>query len=51
LIKPVNQIFIELEKNLDLCFWKLRLITKEFQIAMEMGMVNSYEDWVELYKN
>jgi hypothetical protein len=55
LIKPVNPNQIELEKKLDhsrLISEKLRLITKEFRkIAMEMGMVNSYEDWVELYKN
>ena len=57
LIKPVNpnQILLSLKKNLD----HSRLISekttldyqKEFRkIAMEMGMVNSYEDWVELYK-
>ena len=57
LIKPVNpnQILLSLKKNLD----HSRLISekttldyqKEFRkIAMEMAMVNSYEDWVELYK-
>ena len=57
LIKPVNpnQILLSLKKNLD----HSRLISqkttldyqKEFRkIYMEMGMVNSYEDWVELYK-
>ncbi len=57
LIKPVNpnQILLSLKKNLD----HSRLISqkttldyqKEFRkIAMEMGMVNSYEDWIELYK-
>ena len=57
LIKPVNpnQILLSLKKNLD----HSRLISqkttldyqKEFRkISMEMGMVNSYEDWVELYK-
>ena len=57
LIKPVNpnQILLSLKKNLD----HSRLISekttldyqKEFRkIAMELAMVNSYEDWVELYK-
>ncbi|MFC0079434.1 PglZ domain-containing protein [Flavobacterium procerum] len=57
LIKPVNpnQILLSLKKNLD----DSRLITekttldyqKEFRkIAMELAMVNSYEDWIELYK-
>ncbi|ESU27176.1 two-component response regulator [Flavobacterium limnosediminis JC2902] len=57
LIKPVNpnQILLSLKKNLD----HSRLISekttldyqKEFRkIAMDMAMVNTYEDWVELYK-
>lgn len=57
LIKPVNpnQILLSLKKNLD----HSRLISekttldyqKEFRkISMEMAMVRSYEDWVELYK-
>ena len=57
LIKPVNpnQILLSLKKNLD----HSRLVSekttldyqKEFRkIAMDMSMVNSYEDWVELYK-
>ena len=57
LIKPVNpnQILLALKKNLD----HSRLISqkttldyqKEFRkITLEMGMVNSYEDWIELYK-
>jgi CheY-like chemotaxis protein len=57
LIKPVNpnQILLSLKKNLD----HSRLISqkttldyqKEFRkISMEMATVNSYEDWVELYK-
>ncbi|NDP27402.1 MAG: bifunctional response regulator/alkaline phosphatase family protein [Flavobacterium sp.] len=57
LIKPVNpnQILLSLKKNLD----HSRLISqkttldyqKEFRkISMEMAMVNTYEDWVELYK-
>ncbi|MFN7100179.1 MAG: PglZ domain-containing protein [Flavobacterium sp.] len=57
LIKPVNpnQILLSLKKNLDhsrLVSQKTTLdYQKEFRkIAMEMGMVNSYEDWIELYK-
>ncbi|MDI9258279.1 MULTISPECIES: T9SS response regulator signal transducer PorX [Flavobacterium] len=57
LIKPVNpnQILLSLKKNLD----HSRLISekttldyqKEFRkIAMELAMVNHYEDWIELYK-
>lgn len=57
LIKPVNpnQILLSLKKNLD----HSRLISqkttldyqKEFRkITQEMAMVNSYEDWIELYK-
>jgi DNA-binding response OmpR family regulator len=57
LIKPVNpnQILLAIKKNLD----HSRLISekttldyqKEFRkIAMDMAMVNSYEDWAELYK-
>ena len=57
LIKPVNpnQILLSLKKNLD----HSRLITekttmdyqKEFRkIAMDLAMVNSFEDWVDLYK-
>jgi len=57
LIKPVNpnQILLSLKKNLD----HSRLVSekttldyqKEFRkIAMEMAMVNSYEDWVDFYK-
>ncbi|MET0759052.1 MAG: response regulator, partial [Flavobacterium sp.] len=57
LIKPVNpnQILLSLKKNLDhskLISQKTTLdYQKEFRkISMEMSMVNSYEDWVELYK-
>ncbi|TXI64796.1 MAG: PglZ domain-containing protein [Flavobacterium sp.] len=57
LIKPVNpnQILLSLKKNLD----HSRLISekttldyqKEFRkISMDMAMVRTYEDWVELYK-
>ena len=57
LIKPVNpnQILLSLKKNLD----HKRLISEkttssyqqEFRkIAMDLSMVNSYEDWAELYQ-
>ncbi len=57
LIKPVNpnQILLSLKKNLD----HSRLVSekttldyqKEFRkIAMDLAMVNSFEDWIELYK-
>ncbi len=57
LIKPVNpnQILLSLKKNLN----HSRLISdkttldyqKEFRkIGMELGSVNSFEDWIELYK-
>jgi CheY-like chemotaxis protein len=57
LIKPVNpnQILLSLKKNLD----HSRLVSektsldyqKEFRkIAMDLSMVNSFEDWSELYK-
>jgi CheY-like chemotaxis protein len=57
LIKPVNphQILLSLKKNLD----HSRLISakttssyqQEFRrIAMDMSMVNDYEEWVELYQ-
>ena len=57
LIKPVNpnQILLSIKKNLD----HSRLISekttldyqKEFRkIAMEMAVVNSYEEWIECYK-
>ena len=57
LIKPVNpnQILLSLKKNLDhsrLVSQKTTLdYQKEFRkITMELAMVNSYEDWIELYK-
>ena len=57
LIKPVNpsQILLSLKKNLD----NSRLVTEkttssyqqEFRkISLDMNMVNSYEEWIELYK-
>ncbi|HSD14776.1 MAG TPA: bifunctional response regulator/alkaline phosphatase family protein [Flavobacterium sp.] len=57
LIKPVNpnQILLSLKKNLDLSRLVSEKTTLDYQkefrkIAMDMAMVNSYEDWVELYK-
>jgi YesN/AraC family two-component response regulator len=56
LIKPVNpnQILLSLKRTwitaLNFAKNDFRL-PKEFRkIAMEMAMVNSYQDWVELYK-
>jgi CheY-like chemotaxis protein len=57
LIKPVNphQILLSLKKNLD----HSRLISEktssnyqqEFRkISMDLAMVNSYEEWIDLYK-
>ncbi len=57
LIKPVNpnQILLSLKKNLD----NSRLVSekttldyqKEFRkISMELTLVNSFEDWIDLYK-
>jgi CheY-like chemotaxis protein len=57
LIKPVNpnQILLSLKKNLDHSRLISQKTTLEYQkefrkITMEMAMVNSYEDWIELYK-
>ena len=57
LIKPVNpnQILLSLKKNLE----NTRLVSEkttanyqqEFRkISMDLAMVNSYEDWIDLYK-
>jgi CheY-like chemotaxis protein len=57
LIKPVNpnQILLSLKKNLD----NSRLVNekttldyqKEFRkISLELGAVNNFEDWIEVYK-
>ncbi|SNR15712.1 T9SS response regulator signal transducer PorX [Tenacibaculum jejuense] len=57
LIKPVNpnQILLSLKKNLD----HSRLVTEkttlnyqqEFRkISMDLSMVNSYQEWIDLYK-
>ena len=57
LIKPVNpnQILLSLKKNLDhsrLVSQKTTLdYQKEFRkITLEMASVNSFQDWIELYK-
>ncbi len=57
LIKPVNpnQILLSLKKNLDHSRLVSQKTTSSYQqefrkISMDLAMVNSYEDWVELYK-
>jgi len=57
LIKPVNpnQILLSLKKNLDHSRLISEKTTSNYQqefrkIAMELSMVNTYEEWVELYK-
>jgi len=57
LIKPVNpnQILLTLKKNLDHSRLVSEKTTSNYQqefrkIAMDLAMVNSYEDWIELYK-
>jgi CheY-like chemotaxis protein len=57
LIKPVNphQILLSLKKNLDNTRLVSEKTTSNYQqefrkIAMDMAMVNSYEEWVELYQ-
>lgn len=57
LIKPVNpnQILLSLKKNLDHSRLVSEKTTSNYQqefrkIAMDMAMVNSYEDWVNLYQ-
>ncbi len=57
LIKPVNpnQILLSLKKTLDHSKLVSQKTTANYQqefrkIAMDLAMVNSYEDWVELYK-
>ncbi len=56
LIKPVNpnQILLSLKKNLDHNRLVNEKTTSDYQrefrkIAMDMSMVNSYEEWVQLY--
>ncbi len=57
LIKPVNpnQILLSLKKNLDHTRLVSEKTTSSYQqefrkIAMDLSMVNSYEEWVELYQ-
>jgi CheY-like chemotaxis protein len=57
LIKPVNpnQILLSLKKNLDHSRLVSEKTTSNYQqefrkIAMDLSMVNSYEEWMELYK-
>lgn len=57
LIKPVNpnQILLSLKKNLDHSRLVSEKTTANYQqefrkIAMDMSMVNSYEEWEDLYK-
>ena len=57
LIKPVNpnQILLSLKKNLDHSRLISEKTTSNYQqefrkISMDLAMVNSYADWIELYK-
>ena len=57
LIKPVNpnQILLSLKKNLDLSRLVSEKTTSNYQqefrkISMDLAIVNSYEDWIALYK-
>lgn len=57
LIKPVNphQILLSLKKNLDLSRLVSEKTTSNYQqefrkISLDLAMVNSYQDWIELYK-
>src|SRR5699024_5532513 len=57
LIKPVNpnQILLSLKKNLDHSRLISRKTTSDYQqefrkISMELASVNSFEEWVDLYK-
>lgn len=57
LIKPVNpnQILLSLKKNLDHSRLISEKTTSNYQqefrkIAMDLSMVNSYEEWMELYR-
>ncbi|MFK5982719.1 MAG: PglZ domain-containing protein [Flavobacteriaceae bacterium] len=57
LIKPVNpnQILLSLKKNLDHSRLISEKTTSSYQqefrkIAMDLSMVNSYEEWVEMYQ-
>jgi CheY-like chemotaxis protein len=57
LIKPVNpsQILLSLKKNLDHSRLISEKTTSNYQqefrkIAMDLAMVNSYEEWIDLYQ-
>jgi len=57
LIKPVNpnQILLSLKKNLDHSRLVSQKTTSSYQqefrkISMDLAMVNSYEEWIDLYK-
>ncbi|UMB61067.1 PglZ domain-containing protein [Lutibacter sp. A80] len=57
LIKPVNpnQILLSLKKNLDLSRLVSEKTTSNYQqefrkIAMDLAMVNSYDEWITVYK-
>lgn len=57
LIKPVNphQLLLSLKKNLDHSRLVSEKTTSDYQqefrkIAMDMAMVNSHEEWAEIYK-
>ncbi len=57
LIKPVNpnQILLSLKKNLDHSQLISKKTTSNYQqefrkIAMDLAMINTYEEWIELYK-
>ena len=57
LIKPVNpmQILLSLKKNLDHSRLISEKTTSNYQqefrkISMDVAMVNSYEEWIDLYK-
>jgi CheY-like chemotaxis protein len=57
LIKPVNpnQILLSLKKSLDVSRLVSEKTTLDYQkefrkIAMEMSMVNSWEEWIECYR-
>jgi len=57
LIKPVNpnQILLSLKKNLDITRLVSEKTTSSYQqefrkIAMDMSMINSHEEWAELYQ-
>ncbi len=57
LIKPVNpnQILLSLKKNLDYSRLVSEKTTSNYQqefrkISMDLSMVNSYDEWIEIYK-